>query len=61
MGVGGRGLSLRLGVMWKSHSLEMESSKEAGKVKRAVELQEEFFVHEDSRGWKTADVWSRQE
>lgn len=43
--------------MWKSHSLEMESSKAAGKVKRAKELQEAFFfffVHEESRGWMTA-------
>lgn len=37
------------GHVEKSQS-EMESSKAAGKVKRAVELQEVFFVHWDSRG-----------
>lgn len=44
--------------MGKSQS-EMESSKAAGKVKRAVELQEAFFAHWDSRGWKTAIVQGR--
>ena len=45
------------GHVEKSQS-EIESSKAAGKVKRAVELQEAFFVRWDSRGWKAAIIRS---
>lgn len=49
------GQSEAWGHVEKSQS-EMESSKAAGKVKRAVELQEAFFVQWDSRGCKTAII-----
>lgn len=57
-GEGGGGVSLQArGHVEKSQS-EMESSKAAGKVKKAVELREAFLlcVFWDSRGWKTAIV-----
>lgn len=45
MGSGERGSLWGLGVMWKSQSLKWRVQKQQGEVKRAVELQEGFFVH----------------